>query len=126
MIITTDETLIRSILEDETVIQGFNDEKPIDNVFFDDAVYFYEEGVGLFPSRFKGNSISIHAAIPKENRGEKAIAAGHFLAQRLTDMGWKVFSQIAKEKKHVNRYAKMVGMQRFGETEKYYLYRYTP
>lgn len=122
MIITTDEDLIRSILEDPTVVDGFDN--PTDNVLIDDAVYFYEEGVGLFPSRFKGYSISVHAAIPKKNRGAKAVAAGKFLIRWLRDAGWKVFVQVGKEKRHVNCYARMVGLEKYGENEKYYLYRY--
>ena len=66
---TTDEVLIRSILEDETVIDGFSGGEKLENLWLDGAVYFYEQFVGLFPARQRGNVLSFHAAIPKKNRG---------------------------------------------------------
>ena len=121
--ITTDEVLIRSILEDPTVKGAYEGLSP-DSVFFDNAVYFYYEGVGLFPATFNDSQISVHAAIPKKNRGLKAIEAGKDLVEGLKDAGWEVYARVRKENKHVIRYVRMIGFERVGDFGNRYLYRY--
>ena len=122
--ITTDEKLIRSILEDPTVSGGYWGELRPDNVFLDNVVYFYYEGVGLFPATFTDSQITIHAAIPKKNRGIKAIEAGKDLAKDLKDSGWEVYVMVRKELKHGICYVRQIGFTRVNELKEHYLYRY--
>lgn len=122
--ITTDEKLIRSILEDPEVRGGYWGELRPDNVFLDNVVYFYYEGVGLFPATFNDSQITIHAAIPKKNRGSKAIKAGKELANELKDAGWEVYVKVRKELKHGIMYVRMIGFTKIRELNEHYLYRY--
>jgi hypothetical protein len=122
--ITTDEKLIRSILEDPSVRDGYWGELRPDNVFLDNVVYFYYENVGLFPATFNDSQITIHAAIPKKNRGIKAVRAGIELAEDLRGAGWEVYVQVRKELKHGIRYVKMIGFTMIKELNEHYLYRY--
>lgn len=124
MIITQDEDLIRSILEDETVIEGFNQGERIEKIPFDNAVYFYDEEVGLFPCKVKDNIISIHAAIPKKNRGVKAIKAAKDLCSYLVDVGFYVMARVRYTDKHVKRFVNMVGFVYQCDKNNYHIYRY--
>lgn len=121
MILTTDETLIRSILEDETVIDGFSDGKRIENL--DIGIYFYEPDVGLFPVNLKGNAVCVHAAIPKKNRGLKALEAAKWLANVLC-LKYDVFTQVRHNREHVKRFVKMVGFTHLYDTDTHHFYRY--
>ncbi len=120
--ITTDESLIRSILEDETVIDGFSDGKRIKDL--SNAVYFYDKDVGLFPCRVKGKVISIHAAIPKENRGIKAVNSARTLVRSLVNAGYDVIARIRYTDKHVKRFVMMVGFIYSHDKNNYHIYRY--
>lgn len=120
--ITCDEDLIRSILEDETVIDGFSDGKRIEDL--SNAVYFYDENVGLFPSRIEGRVISMHAAIPKNNRGIKAIKSARSLVRSLVGAGYDVIARIRYNDKHVQRFVTMVGFIYSHDSNSYQIYRY--
>ena len=122
LILTTDEALIRSIIEDETVIDGFSDGDRIEDL--GNAVYFYEEGVGLFPARIKNSVVSIHAAIPKKNRGVKAVKAARSLANDLKGSGYTVTVQVRYNNKQGRAFVNMVGFSHIGSNEQYQLYRY--
>lgn len=124
MIITQDEQLIRSILEDKTVIQGFSDGKRLDTIYLDDSVYFYEKNIGLFPCKIKDNVISIHAAIPKKNRGLKAIRAAKNLCNYLIEVGFYVIARVRYTDKHVKRFVNMVGFVYDYDKDNYHIYRY--
>ena len=118
----TDEKLIRSILEDESVIDGFSDGEVIEDL--SDAIYFYEEGVGLFPSRIKDKVITMHAAIPKKNRGIKAVKTARKLANTLKDFGYTVMVQVRYNNKQGRAFVNMVGFTLTGSNDHYRLYRY--
>lgn len=122
--ITTDEKLIRSILEDPEIRGGYWGELRPDNVFLDNVVYYYYEGVGLFPATFNDKQITIHAAVPKKNRGIKAVRAGKELAEELKGSGWEVYVKVRKELKHGIRYVRMIGFTKIRELDRHYLYRY--
>lgn len=122
MQLTTDEALIRSIIEDESVIQGFNDGERMNDL--SSCTFFYEEGVGLFPAMFKGNLISIHAAIPKKNRGIKAVRAAQGLARTLVDAGYELTARIRYNNKHLKRFVGMVGFSYQYDKGNYHYYRY--
>lgn len=122
MILTTDEKLIRSILEDESVIDGFNDGKIIETL--PDELYFYEEGVGLFPCNIQGKLISIHAAIPKKNRGIKAVKAARSLIKTLAAGGYDVWATISYNRKNVELFALLAGLSYVKSSEEYKIYRY--
>ncbi len=123
MIITEDEELIRSILDDETVIQGFSHGERVEDL--SNAIYFYEEGIGLFPARVSGKVVSIHAAIPKKNRGIKAIKAATRLAQSLIESGYDVTARVRYTDRHVKRFVKMVGFDHLCDNDNYHIYRYS-
>ena len=124
MIITEDEELIRSILEDETVVDGFSDGEKLKDVYLENAVYFYEPGVGLFPSKIKGNVLSMHAAIPKENRGIKAVDTAKVLCRCLVTIGYYVIARVRYTDKHVKHFVKMVGFEYQYDNDNYHIYRY--
>lgn len=117
-----DEYLIRSILEGDTVIDGFSDGVPLEDLGI--AVYFYDPNVGLFPARVKGKHIDIHAAIPKENRGRAAVESARCLAKVLTSFGLNVQSRIKHNNKHVIRFARAVGMTHIYNNDTHKIYRY--
>jgi len=121
MIVTTDEALIRSYLDDDTVREGFG---PVDDVLMPDALYFYEPDVGLFPARYEGNVINVHAAIPKKNRGIKMIRAAKHLGQWLLARDWRVFTTVEHEKRHIIHCIKLIGFMKIGELDRYAVYRY--
>lgn len=122
MILTTDETLIRSILEDESVIGGFSDGERVEDL--SDAYYFYEEGVGIFPTRIKNSIASIHAAIPKKNRGRKALEAAKNIVNILKLSGYTVTAQVRYNDKKTRSFVNMVGFSLTGSNNNYQLYRY--
>lgn len=122
MELTTNETLIRSILEDESVIGGFSDGEVIEDL--SDAFYFYEEGVGLFPARISDGVASMHAAIPKKNRGKKAVKAAKNLAYALDALGYTVTTQVRYNNKKSHCFVRMVGFKLTGQSDQYQLYRY--
>lgn len=122
MPITTDERLIRSILEDKSVIDGFNGGKRIEDL--SNAVYFYDKAVGLFPCRIKGKVISIHAAIPKENRGIKAVKSAKSLVSSLVSAGYDVIARVMYTDKHVQRFVNMVGFIYLCDKDGFKIYRY--
>lgn len=122
MIITTDQALIRSILEDKTVIDGFSDGKPVEDL--SDAVYFYEEGVGLFPTRIKDRVASIHAAIPKKNRGVKALEAAKNAVNILKLSGYTVIARVRYTDKKTRSFVNMVGFSKIGSNDEFQLYRH--
>jgi len=122
--VTTDEVLIRSILEDPTVIDGFSDGERLDSAILADAVYFHEPDVGLFPSRISGDFINVHAAIPKKNRGIKAVKAAKKLGKYLTLIGFNAYTTVRKNNSSAIRFNHMVGLTRVGELDNHFVYRY--
>ena len=122
IVTTEDERLIRSILEDSTVIHGFSDGARIEDL--SSAVYFYDENTGLFPSRIAGNVISVHAAIPKKNRGIKAIKSARVLVRSLVCAGYDVIARIRYNDKHVKRFVTMIGFIYSHDKNNYHIYRY--
>ena len=122
MELTTDESLIRSILEDESVIDGFSDGKPVDDLT--DAYFFYEEGVGIFPVRINNGVVDIHAAIPKKNRGKKALEAAKSISNILTLSGYTVTARVRYNDKKTRCFINMVGFHLTGSNDQYQMYRY--
>jgi len=124
VIITRDEPLIRSILEDDSVIHGFNDGEKLDSVFLPGALYFYERNVGLFPAKVNGSIISMHAAIPSKNRGVRAIKSAKWLCRFLVDIGYDVIARVRYNDGHVKRFVSMVGFVYSHDKNNYHIYRY--
>ena len=122
MTIINDERLIRSILEDNTVIDGFSDGERIEDL--SNALYFYDKDIGIFPVRIAGKVISIHAAIPKKNRGIKAIKSAKTLVRSLVCAGYDVIARIRYNDKHVKRFVGMVGFIYSHDKNNYHIYRY--
>ena len=122
MNLTTDETLIRSILEDETVIDGFSDGEKVEDL--STAIFLYEEGVGIFPTRITGGVACIHAAIPKKNRGKKALEAAKSAVNMLRTSGYTVIAQVRYNDKKTRSFVNMVGFTLTGFNDPYKLYRY--
>jgi hypothetical protein len=120
---THDEAIIRSILEDESVKEGFDGIELLDDLFAGGAVYFYDPDVGLMPCLVDGLTIEVHAAIPKENRGAKAVRFGRELLKRLSEQGYNVTTVIGRNKKHVQRYAALIGFSFDYEDNKAKYYR---
>ena len=120
--ITTDEVLIRSILEDPTVIDGFSDGEVIKDLT--GGIYFYIPDVGLFPSVLRGNVLSCHAAIPKKNRGIKAVKAVKILIKELVDLGYELETRARHENKAAHRFNVMVGFVCYDTDSKHRLYRH--
>lgn len=110
--ITTDYNLIRSILEQPDILPGFRHGKsPTEEQLQNKGIiYFYEPDVGLFPANILGKTLVMHAAIPKENRGKKAVNAAKRLATYLTKNGYRVMTQ-QKDKRHLKAFVRMVGFE---------------
>lgn len=117
-----DEVLIRSILEDETVIDGVTGGEILADL--PSSLYFYSPNVGLLPANAKGNTLSFHAAIPKKNRGIKAIKATRILANELSKSGYDIYARVEKGIKHIKAFTLMVGLTYLYDYDKYHIYRY--
>lgn len=120
--LTKDERLIRSILEDDTVIDGFSNGERLKDL--SNALYFYDKDVGIFPARVAGRLISIHAAVTKKNRGAKAIKSARSLVKALVGAGYEVIARIRYNDKHVKRFVTMVGFIYSHDKNNYHIYRY--
>jgi len=119
---TTDHALIRSFLEDESVIDGFSDGKRIENL--NDALYLYDEGVGIFPVRIRDRVASIHAAIPEKNRGTKALKSAKDAVTMLILLGYTVVARVRYNDKKTRAFVNMVGFSLIGSKDEFKLYRY--
>ena len=107
---TKDMGLVRSILDREDITPGFfGDERATDSQLSSvDLIYFHQPGVGLFVANIKGNSLIFHAAIPKENRGRKAVAAAIALGKVLLKAGYTIYT-VQANKLHQRLFVKAVG-----------------
>ncbi len=122
--ITTDEKLIRSILEDESVIGGFSNGEKLTSEQIDGGIFHYFPDVGLFPCQKSNNIVSIHAAIPKACRGRKAVETARYLVKGLVAEGNIVISTIISTDRHVRLFASLVGFELVSEYGDYMIYRY--
>ena len=120
--LTTDETLIRTILEDDSVIEGFSDGERVEDL--SSALYFHEKGVGIFPVVIREGKASIHAAIPKKNRGKKALEACKNVINTLKTMGYEVIAQVRYNDKKTRCFVNMVGFTSTGSNNNHQLYRH--
>ena len=115
--ITTDYALIRSIIERADILEGFCGHSPSrDDLESEDIIYFYDEDIGLFPANVRGKNLFFHAAIPKENRGKKAIKAAKELGVILLEKGYNIYA-IQRDEPHLKRFAKMIGFKFVKKTE---------
>ena len=117
-----DENLIRSILEDESVITSMTGGEKLATL--PDSLYFYNPDVGLLPANSKGNALSFHAAIPTKNRGIKAVRSAKKLAVELSTAGYDVYARVSKGLKHVKAFLLMVGFTYLHDYDKYHIYRF--
>ena len=120
-----DMDIVLSILSQDDVWPGFCGRKPTkEDVNRQDIIYFLASGVGLFVANIVGDrELVFHAAIPKVNRGKKALSAARSLAKRMSEDGYKLYIQQRKEK-HLNMFAKMAGFTFKGCSENKNFYAY--
>ena len=113
--ITQDYALVRSIIEDPDVMPGYcGDTPPTEGQLrHKEMVYFYDPAVGLFPANVFGRVLVMHAAIPKKNRGIKAVNAAKALAALLHQAGYTVLAQ-QRNLPHLRAFVKMVGFGYLG------------
>lgn len=116
--ILKNEAKIKSILaevnsEDSGLVYT-NDER---------AIYLYKDGC-LFPSVLKGEALSIHAAVPKQYRGQIAInSAKEVIQWAIRRFNLRVVvARIDKNRKNVNTFARLVGMTFYKENDRYNYY----
>ena len=107
---TTDMGLVRSILDRDDIAHGFYDgeratDEQLNNL---GLMYFYQEDVGLFVANISGKTLIFHAAIPKENRGKKAVNAAIDLGKILLGAGYRVLT-VQANKLHQRLFVKAVG-----------------
>lgn len=117
-----DEALIRSLLEDKTIIDDLTGGEKLTTL--PDSLYFYNPDIGLLPANAKGNALSFHAAIPRKNRGIKAIRSAKKLAVELSTAGYDVYARVSKGLKHVKAFLLMVGFTYLYDHDKYHIYRF--
>ena len=123
MVLTTDDALIRSILEDESVIGGY---EGIENVMdlHKNAIYLHSEGIGIFPAIIDGDNADIHAAIPKANRGLRALKAGKLAVYILMWLGYTVTAKVRYNDKATRSFINMVGFTYVDSDAEFKNYRY--
>jgi hypothetical protein len=122
MRLTKDEKLIRSIIEHESVIDGFSDGVPIEDL--SRYLFFYDEGVGVYMAIINNNVVSVHPAIPKDNRGLKALKSARWLANFIVSKGYKLITRISYNKKTSMHFASLIGFTHVGDADGYKIYRY--
>lgn len=113
---------IRHYLDDPEILEGFNDGQRVEDLRLFDAIYLHVKGTGLFPVNVHGKIASIHAAIPRKNRGKKAIKAGKMAINWLRDKGYMVTCQVRKDRPDVMNYASLCGFKRISESDRYIIY----
>jgi hypothetical protein len=123
VITTSDEAIIRSILEDETVIHGFNNGQKLDELYLDRAIYFYNEDIGLMPVVIDGNDAFLNIAIPKQNRGSKALKWSIDVIEYLVNKGYTVRADIDIDHLAAQRYASWAGLVEESITDRTKHYR---
>lgn len=123
MITTSNESIIRQILEDETVIQGFNNGQKLDELYLDRAVYFYSEQIGLMPTIINGKDAYLNIAIPKKNRGSKALKWSIDVIEYLVNKGYTVRADIDVDHIAAQRYAVWAGLVEESITDRIKHYR---
>jgi len=122
--VTNDYELIKSIIARDDILPTLNHgEMPsMEQIMDDSIVYFYEPDVGLFPANVIGDHrLLMHVAIPKENRGKKALKAARKLVKQLIDKGYTLLAR-AVDKPHIKRFITMIGAEHTGYDGKYHNY----
>ena len=115
MILTRDYDLIRSIIERDDILPTFCGKSPSDEVLKNENIlYFYDENVGLFPAQLDGKELIFHAAVPKENRGIKAINSIKGLFKDLLGRGYTIKTK-TRDFPHIKRFINSIGFEYFGE-----------
>lgn len=118
----TDIRLIDAWLSDPDVLEGFNQGEPVPVDEIDNAIYLHCPGVGLFPVRTFGKLASIHAAIPKQNRGKMAVKAGKMAVEWLKRQGFEVRCRVGMDRPEVMNYVVLCGFERIGIIEGHVVY----
>ncbi len=87
------------------------------------ALYLYKNGC-LFPSVLKGDVLSMHAAIPKQYRGQVAInSAKEVIQWALNNLNIsKVIARVSKVRRNVNGFARLAGMKYCSSDSRYNYY----
>lgn len=119
---TISPVIIREYLDDPEVLEGFNGGEYVTDLDLNNAIYLHYEGVGLFPVRTRNGIASIHAAIPKNNRGKLAVKAGKMAIDWLKDRGYFVTCRVEKNRPYVMLYATLCGFKRADEKEHHIIY----
>lgn len=117
-----DEGEIRKYLDDPQILEGFNDGETVKTIRRSDALYLHVGGCCLFPTVIGGKHASIHAAIPQEIRGKKAVKAGKLAVNWLKRIGYTVTCQVRENRPEVMAYAALCGFKRIGEKDGYIIY----
>ena len=110
---------VAAVLTDPSVSSGlFGDDEPY---FPKNALFLFSDGL-LFVVQAAGNRISIHPAIPENQRGKKAVKACKNLINWAKSLGFRAMCQIDKNKRSKKMFAAMCGMKKIGSSDKWDYY----
>lgn len=112
--------ILRNKAKIESIIRQVESEAPGEFIYDSRAIYLYVDNC-LFPGVIKGKKLSIHAAVPHINRGERAInAAKKIIKWSLDNLPIeKMESRIYKHRRHVQMFARLSGMKYAGSDQIY-------
>lgn len=110
---------IESILFHPDVAPGFFDGRPPQ--YHPSGIYLFSNEC-MFACVFRDNKLSVHPAILKTQRGKQAIIAAKNLIKWAKSLGVGVICQSDKTKPHFHAFAKMCGMSKTHDDDKYVYY----
>jgi len=123
VILTKDTNIIRGIL-DKPGMDDFNDgERLTDkNIKNPDILYMLEDGCLFVAKKFKG-AVNLHAAVPLDRRGKRAVKAARICINWLQKQGYMILLTIKEHMKHVRLFARAVGARHINTQMGFRVYR---